>query len=56
MCVQCNIVKEGFLDKRSPSKFKGWQQRYFVLTKDLSLQYAPIRGLRLVQFTDGWRD
>lgn len=39
-----NVVKQGYLLKRSPAMFKGWQTRYFVLTDDIKLAwYSKVR-------------
>jgi hypothetical protein len=34
-----DIIKEGYMLKKSPAMFKGWQKRYFVLTVDSKLSW-----------------
>ncbi len=42
--MSASVLLEGFLSKRSPHMFKGWQKRYFTLTEDGILSYRKNKG------------
>lgn len=48
-----HVLLEGVLDKHSPTAIKGWQQRYFVLTKNNLSYWRSEKDYRASKYPKG---